>query len=263
MGMDANQITQVISGPRRWAVECGDCTIDGRGKIPDGAIDSVIVDPPYGMSYRGLNNNRAPILNDERPFIWFLPEAFRVLRDGGAILCFCQWRGQEDFRRSIELAGFRIMSQVIWRRSRSGMGHTGCTFSPTHDVIWFAVKGRFRFPAGRPASVLDFPNVPTLQRVHSTQKPTQLMAELVRAVTPPGGIVYDPCCGSGSTGVAAVSAGFRFIGMDLSRDNVAVARRRLSAAATSRDRQGAGHHHRPAPKLIPPIHGCYLRGAAA
>jgi DNA modification methylase len=248
-----SQIPAVLGGARRWSVLHGDCTIDSR-RIPDGSIDSVVVDPPYGMSYRGLEDNRPPILNDQRPFIWFLPEAFRVLRDRSALVCFCPGRLQEDFRRSIELAGFRVMSQVIWKRSEFGMGHTGCTFAPAHDVIWFAIKGRFRFPAGRPPSVLDHPNVPPRQREHSTQKPTPLMRRLVEAVTPPGGIVYDPCCGSGSTGVAAVQAGFRFIGMDLDPRNVATARRRLAQAAAGPSTS---------PKIIPPIRGCYMKGVAA
>lgn len=41
------------------------------------------------------------------------------------------------------------------------------------------------------------------------------MAWLVRLVTPPGGVVVDPFCGSGTTGAAAVPQGFRFIGADL------------------------------------------------
>lgn len=50
---------------------------------------------------------------------------------------------------------------------------------------------------------------------HPTVKPLRLMAWLVRLVTPPGGVVVDPFCGSGTTGAAAVPQGFRFIGADL------------------------------------------------
>lgn len=55
---------------------------------------------------------------------------------------------------------------------------------------------------------LPYPNV------HPTVKPTDLMQWLVRLVTPPGGTVLDPFCGSGSTGVAARREGFRFIGIE-------------------------------------------------
>lgn len=234
-----SQIQSVIAGKRRWSLLEGDCIIKSR-KIPDGAVSTVATDPPYGMSYQGKNNKRAPILNDKRPFIWFLPEAYRVLKDGGALICFCQWRGQEDFRRSIELAGFTIRSQVIWDRKTFGMGNTKCTFAPSHDVIWFATKGRFTFPAGRPKSVLSFSNVPTPQRVHSTQKPIELMAHLISAVTPPGELVYDPCAGSGSTGVAALGAGHPFLGCEEDIANQVVAKRRLLKAAKPRRRASGG-----------------------
>lgn len=65
---------------------------------------------------------------------------------------------------------------------------------------------------------------------HPTVKPVELMRQLVRLVTPPGGIVLDPFLGSGTTGMAAVSGGFRFIGIELDRPHMAKARRRVRLA---------------------------------
>jgi site-specific DNA-methyltransferase (adenine-specific) len=62
---------------------------------------------------------------------------------------------------------------------------------------------------------------------HPTVKPVTLMRWLVRLVTPRGGVVLDPFCGSGSTGIAALAEGFRFIGVDLDAENVALARKRI------------------------------------
>lgn len=53
---------------------------------------------------------------------------------------------------------------------------------------------------------------------HPTVKPTDLMAYLVRLVTPPGGVVLDPFMGSGSTGKACMREGLDFIGIELDRD---------------------------------------------
>jgi site-specific DNA-methyltransferase (adenine-specific) len=64
---------------------------------------------------------------------------------------------------------------------------------------------------------------------HPTVKPTDLMAYLVRLVTPPGGVVLDPFMGSGSTGKACVLEGFSFIGFDLSPEYVAIASARIEA----------------------------------
>lgn len=63
---------------------------------------------------------------------------------------------------------------------------------------------------------------------HPTVKPTDLMAYLCRLVTPPGGTVLDPFTGSGSTGKAAVREGFRFIGIDLSAEYLAIAKARIA-----------------------------------
>ena len=66
------------------------------------------------------------------------------------------------------------------------------------------------------------------ENVHPTVKPTELMAYLVRLVTPLGGLVLDPFMGSGSTGKAAMREGFRFIGCELSPEYAAIAEARIS-----------------------------------
>jgi DNA modification methylase len=62
-----------------------------------------------------------------------------------------------------------------------------------------------------------------------TVKPLKLMAYLCRLVTPPGGVVLDPFLGSGSTGVAAVALGYRFIGVDSDQHAYEIAAKRLAA----------------------------------
>jgi len=66
--------------------------------------------------------------------------------------------------------------------------------------------------------------------VHPTVKPIALMEWLVTLVTPPGGIVLDPFMGSGTTGVAAVRKGFRFVGIEREDEYLAIARARIEAA---------------------------------
>jgi len=64
---------------------------------------------------------------------------------------------------------------------------------------------------------------------HPTVKPTALMRYLCRLITPPGGIILDPFCGSGSTGKAATLEGFEFIGIDTDADYLAIAEARIAA----------------------------------
>lgn len=64
---------------------------------------------------------------------------------------------------------------------------------------------------------------------HPTVKPIKLMAYLIKLITPPGGLVLDPFTGSGSTGVAALQNGFRFIGIEREAEYVAIAEKRMEA----------------------------------
>lgn len=66
---------------------------------------------------------------------------------------------------------------------------------------------------------------------HATVKPTALMRYFCRLITPPGGIILDPFCGSGSTGKAALLEGFDFIGIDLSPEYIAIAEARIAAVS--------------------------------
>lgn len=66
---------------------------------------------------------------------------------------------------------------------------------------------------------------------HPTVKPTELMRYLCRLITPAGGLILDPFCGSGSTGKAAMLEGFRFVGVDLGVEYLTIAERRIAHAA--------------------------------
>jgi site-specific DNA-methyltransferase (adenine-specific) len=72
----------------------------------------------------------------------------------------------------------------------------------------------------------------TMKNDHETVKPIALMRWLCRLITPPGGIVLDPFAGSGTTGIAAVSEGFDFVGIELDPDHHAIAMARIEHAAS-------------------------------
>jgi site-specific DNA-methyltransferase (adenine-specific) len=73
-------------------------------------------------------------------------------------------------------------------------------------------------------------NEGTSRNFHPTVKPTDLMRQLVRLVTPPGGIVLDPFTGSGSTGKAAILEGFQFVGCELTEDYLPIIEGRIKYA---------------------------------
>lgn len=74
---------------------------------------------------------------------------------------------------------------------------------------------------------------------HPTVKPVALMQWLVRLVTPPGGCVFDPFVGSGTTGIACVREGFDFVGVDTEAEYVRIAKARIRHAISERGASGA------------------------
>jgi DNA modification methylase len=216
-----------------WRVETGDC-LEVMRTLPDASVDAVVTDPPYGMSYQSAwseaGSRFAKIANDDRPFVWWLYDAARVLKVGGCLLCFCRWDTAEAFRLAIEWAGLKVVSQLIWDRGVHGMGDVATFPGPRHDTIWMASKGRFTFPGRRPVSVLPHQRVAASDLLHPNQKPIPLMQELVRDYTPPGGLILDPFTGSGSTGKAAILEGFRFIGIEREPEYAEIARARIAQA---------------------------------
>lgn len=100
----------------------GDC-LEEMKKIPDGSVNLVLTDPPYGMNYQSARRTdkslwKPKIANDKLPFIWFLHEASKKLKEGGALISFCRFDSWSDFSRACELAGLEVkMAQcsiVLW-----------------------------------------------------------------------------------------------------------------------------------------------------
>jgi site-specific DNA-methyltransferase (adenine-specific) len=95
------------------------------------------------------------------------------------------------------------------------------------------MKGRTK----KATDVLAIPTINNMSRERTgypTQKPLALLDVLVRACCPPGGLVLDPCCGSGTSLIAAARSGRRAIGCDTSAEAVAIAGDRLCADPATR-----------------------------
>lgn len=200
--------------------------------VPDGAAQLVLADPPYGIAYKSQLGHT--IANDQRPYIWWMHEAYRICAGGGGILCFTRWDVQDAFKVAIESAGFKIRSQVVWDKLGNGMGDCKTQFSPRHELIWWATKGRFTFPGPRPLSVMCVPKPRGKMRTHPTEKPVDLMQQLIEATTVRGDLVVDPFTGTGATGVACVKAGRRFYGVEMDGKYARKARERIAAQRGSK-----------------------------
>ena len=106
------------------------------------SVDAIITDPPYGINFEAWRT-RKTIKNDKAPFIWFLYDAFRVLKPGesgrGSLVCFTRWDVEQTFIDAMRLAGFQVKSEVIWDKIYTGVGDCKSQFAPSHENIIFAV----------------------------------------------------------------------------------------------------------------------------
>jgi DNA modification methylase len=106
-------------------------------------------------------------------------------------------------------------------RGRSGPGNQRADSGGASRFFYSGKVTKTERHAGMPDGVIND---------HPTVKPSELMAYLIRLVCPPGGLVLDPFCGSGSTGLGAAKEGAAFVGLDLTPEYVEIARHRLAHA---------------------------------
>ena len=149
----------------------------------------------------------------------------------------CRYESRE--RTDAFLNAVRKIQQAVRRHSASwhkpvSRPQKGRLKQSCEYIVW-GTKGPVDAnlnPVYRPG--LYTASQPRKDRVHITQKPVEVMQELVQ-ICPPGGTVLDPFTGSGTTGVAALREGRRFIAVELSEHDAAVAEQRFQGAMNRDD----------------------------
>jgi site-specific DNA-methyltransferase (adenine-specific) len=236
-----------------WQVIHGDC----REVLPTlGQVDHVITDPPYSEHVHKLqrrmlrgSGGRATADGLKRGEIGFAPLGFEALDDDTRTTCaehftrlvkrwclvFSDQESQTLWVDDLVIAGMRHIRCGAWVKLCGQPQLSGDRPAVGHEAVEVAhaAKGRCRWNGGGLPAVWAYAIATdrngTGDRVHTTQKPLDLMLRLVELFTDPGDLVLDPFCGSGTTGVACIRLGRRFIGIEKDATYAAVARERLEA----------------------------------
>ena len=211
-----------------------------------GSVDLVLTDPPYTISRKtGFANvkngvDRFAVSMDFGKWDHkainlphFTEACYRVLRQGGtAIIWYDLWK-ISDLEQAMQEAGFKMIRLVIWQKTNPVPLNQSTTYlSNSREVAVVGVKyGRPTFHSKYDKGIYEYP-IPRHggKRVHPTQKPVDLFAELIAKHSNKGDLVVDPFIGSGTTAVAAAKLGRRIRGCDIDPDYVKAARRRLAGA---------------------------------
>ena len=201
----------------------GDC-LDVLPKLPAHSVDFVLTDPPYLVNYKDRSGRS--IANDVKDD-WLEPafqEVSRVLRPNSLCASFYGWTRVDRFMEAWKRAGLRPVGHIVFAKPYvSNARFVGYR----HESAFLLAKGSPALPAEPPPDVLPWKY--SGNALHPTQKPVSALLPLIKAFCPEGGIVLDPFAGSGSTCVAALECGRRFVGIELDPAYYAAARKRLDA----------------------------------
>lgn len=226
--------------------------LEGVRHVEPTTVDLVYADPPFNTGVR--QTDRAGAFEDSWAdatayIAWLRPRVLATLRaltPSGSLLIHCDWRTSHHIRLLLDelLGEDRFVNHLIWSYGLGGSSPR--RFARKHDDILFycldpdryffeppmvpATSNRMAGQMKKATDVLDIPSINNMAKERvgwPTQKPLALLELLVGACCPPGGLVLDPCCGSGTTLVAAHRLGRRGIGLDVSAEAVHLATERL------------------------------------
>jgi DNA modification methylase len=227
----------------------GDC-LEEMKKIPDGSIDLVLTDPPYGTT--------ACKWDTVIPFEPMWEQLKRVTKKNGAIVLF----GSQPFTSALVMSNVKMFKyEWVWEKNKA-TGFLDCKKKPlknTEDICVFSQERTNYYPqmvVGKPhknggggtgpahvygkftdrkstKTDLYYPKriikFTTEHGFHPTQKPVALMEYLIKTYTNEGETVLDFTMGSGTTGVACKNLNRNFIGIEMDAEYYEIAKTRIGA----------------------------------
>jgi site-specific DNA-methyltransferase (adenine-specific) len=254
-----------------WEVRNEDCLL-GLRNLPDGEADFVFSDPPYHLSNGGFTVSSGKQVSVDKGD-WDKSQGFqrdldfhrswltlvhKKLDKDGSIVISGTYHSIYKCALILEELGFRILNELIWFKPNGAPNLSGRMFAASHETLIWASKtpssrhtfnylemknsqfpeDRLKNPGKQMRSVWSIPSTPAREKVlggHPTQKPEALLRRIIQACTKEGDVVVDPFCGSGTTGVAAVGLGRRFVGFEIDPTFAALAEERIKLAGGQND----------------------------
>ena len=221
----------------------GDC-LERMKEIPDGSVDLCVSDIPYkltgGGKGDGINSKRPKgILSDNSQlmsvpkFEDWLPDLYRIMKDGSHIYLMCNFKNLNDLMNKTSNIGFKHVNLLVWEKNN-------CTPSQFYmkncEYTLLLRKGSSKYinDIGGSKTVHKFGNI-IGNKVHPTEKPTDLMEFYVKNSSSEGDVVLDMFMGSGSTGVACANTNRNFIGVELDENYFNIAESRINKALNEKE----------------------------
>ena len=210
--------------------------------IPDESIDLVVTDCPYRIVSGGCTTNNfksGGILdrdssdnvktgklfdNNDIEFSEWLPDLYRVLKDGTHCYIMINARNLKDLQTECELVGFEFQNLLVWDKGNSVLNKW---YMNAFELILMLRKGTARNITDMGTSnILRIPNI-IGRKFHPTEKPVELIKILVSNSSEQGEVVLDPFMGTGSCGIACRELKRDFIGIEIDEKYFDIAKERI------------------------------------
>ena len=225
--------------------------IEAMKEIEDKSIDLVLTDPPYNLGL--FMQNRATNLKAmrenffgaagwddldynewEKDMDMLFTELARIIKERGSVIMFMSIIKVETIIRLAEKHNFYYKTTGIWHKRNPMPRNMNLHFiNSTEAWIYFTYKkhtGTFNNNGKAIHDFFETPVTPANEKIygkHPTQKPVHLLENFISLLTNENDVVFDPFCGSGSSGVAALLHGRRFIGVDINEEYCRITKDRL------------------------------------
>ncbi len=200
----------------------------GAKKIPDGSIDIVEIDPPYAIDLQQVKKGETGGIDDYneidyakyRPFIKSLmKEAYRVMSEHSwLIVWFAQDPWFEDMYEAIIHAGFECRRiPAIWTKPNGQTRRPDRHLANAYEPFFYACKGSPNIARQGRSNIYAFDPVSPSKKIHPTERPVELIQEVLGTFSWPGARIMVPFLGSGNTLLAAANLRMNGFGFDLSK----------------------------------------------
>lgn len=242
----------------KYEIYHGSC-IDAMKKMEPKSVDLILTDPPYNlgkfMKERATNLKRmrsnyfgAAGWDDLDYKSWtdsmdeFFAGASKIIRPGGSMVVFMAIIKVETIIQLATKHGFYYKTTGIWHKTNPMPRNMNLHFiNSTEAWVYFTFGARTGTFNNEGKAIHDFFETsvtPAGERTygkHPTQKPIALLSDMVKILSNTNDVVYDPFMGSGSTGVAAVINGRRFIGSEVNENYCEISQSRLECASNEKE----------------------------
>lgn len=254
------------SGPG-WRLLGGD-SLELLKSLPPRSVDMVFADPPYNLSNGGttcqagkrVSVNKGGwdvshgVQEDHAFHTAWLAEVQRVLKPSGTLWVSGTQHVIFNIGFAMQSLDYHLLNTITWFKPNAAPNLACRFFTHSSELIIWASPRRMK-PLAHHFAYQDmkqendgkqmrdlwvFPTPPKSEKTHGkhpTQKPRSLLERAIRASTVEDALVLDPFSGSATTGVAAVSLGRRFVGMERDPDFLDLGARRITEVASAPRKQ--------------------------